>query len=222
MKNRLFAYPLALLALVFLAAGVAAPPRTPAPIMTYEGADWLERPTRAQEDKPEEVLRAMKLKDGDLVADVGCGTGFYARRIAKAVGAAGKVYAVEIQPEMLDILRDRCAREEITNVVPILGTEDDPKLPPGKMDWILLVDVYHEFQDPEGMLKKLRESLAPGGKIALVEYRAEGDTANHIKPEHRMSVEQVIAEWLPAGFKLVERLETLPSQHLFIFAQKRD
>jgi ubiquinone/menaquinone biosynthesis C-methylase UbiE len=185
--------------------------------MTYEGADWLERATREQDDKPDEVLRAMHLKNGDLVADVGCGTGFFSRRLAKAVGVSGKVYAVDVQPEMLDLLRDRCEREEIINVIPILGTVDDPGLPQGKMDWLLLVDVYHEFQDPQAMLKKLRDSLAPDGRVALVEYRAEDDSAKHIKPEHRMSVKQVLAEWTPAGFELVERIETLPSQHLFIF-----
>jgi len=193
--------------------------RQPAPVMTFHGADWLERPTREEEERPQEVLAAMDLKKGNVVADVGCGTGFYSRRLARAVGPAGKVYAVDIQPEMLELLQGYAAREKIGNIVPVLGTADDPKLPAGRLDWILLVDVYHEFQNPRAMLSHMRESLAPHGHVALVEYRAEGDSAAHIRTEHRMSVEQVLAEWVPAGFRLVRRLEGLPSQHLFVFEQ---
>jgi predicted methyltransferase len=99
----------------------------------------------------------------------------------------------------------------------VLGTDTDPKLPKGQMDWILLVDVYHEFQEPAPMLAKIREALKPDGRVALVEYRAEDDSASHISPPHRMSVDQILREWQPAGFQLVERIETLPSQHLLIF-----
>lgn len=196
--------------------------RTPAPVMSYHGADWLERPEREQEEKPDEVIKAMGLKDGDIVADIGCGTGYFTRRMAKAVAPRGKVYGVEIQPEFLEMMREKCAAEGIANIVPILGDEDDPKLPKGEIDWILLVDVYHEFQQPEPMLAKMLECLKPGGKVALVEYRLLGDTARHIKIEHRMSVRQVLAEWHPAGFELVDLLEFLPSQHFFIFQRDPD
>lgn len=196
------------------------PPRKPAEVMSWEGADWLEREHREELEKPEVVLRAMGLKDGDLVADLGAGTGFFTRRMARAVAPAGKVYATDIQPQMLERLKASAAQEGIANIVTVLGTETDPKLPRGTFDWILLVDVYHEFQRPEPMLAKIREALRPGGRVALVEYRAEGDTAAHIHKDHKMSVEQVLAEWTPAGFELVETVEELPSQHLFIFRSK--
>lgn len=199
----------------------AVPPRQPANVMSIEGADWLERPGRAEEEKPEVVLAAMRLARGDMVAEVGAGTGFFARRIAPLV-APGKVYAVDIQPEMLDLLRGYAERDGVAgNIVTVLGTETDPGLPRATFDWVLMVDVYHEFQQPRPMLQKIRESLAPGGRVALVEYRLEGESASHVSIRHRMSVEQVLAEWLPAGFELAERLETLPSQHLFLFRPRR-
>ncbi|MCC6491333.1 MAG: class I SAM-dependent methyltransferase [Candidatus Hydrogenedentes bacterium] len=203
-------------------AGEPAVAREPAPVMTYHGADWLERPGREQEERPDEVIAAMGLKAGDVAVDLGCGTGYFARRMAKVVGPSGKVYGVDIQPEFLEMMKDLCAKEGITNVVPVLGNETDPNLPKGGIDWILLVDVYHEFQQPEPMLAKMRESLKPNGKIALVEYRLLGDAAKHIKVEHRMSVKQVLEEWNPAGFELVDLLEFLPSQHLFIFQKDPD
>jgi ubiquinone/menaquinone biosynthesis C-methylase UbiE len=199
----------------------APSPRQPAQILSFHHADWLERPGRAEEDKPEEVLRAMNLKPGDVVAEIGAGTGFFARRLARAVAPGGRVYANDIQPEMLDLLREYTAKEQISNVVPVLGTETDPQLPAGELDWVLMVDVYHEFARPKPMLEKIRASLKPDGKVALVEYRLEGDSAASIKTEHRMSVEQVLAEWLPAGFELIERRETLPKQHLFLFRVRR-
>lgn len=196
--------------------------RTPAAVMTFHGADWLERPTREEEERPDDVIREMGLKEGDVAVDMGCGTGYFARRMAKAVGATGKVYGVDIQPEMLDYLREFCKKEGLTNVEPVLGGEVDPKLPPNSIDWMILVDVYHEFQQPAPMLAKMREALKPGGRIALIEYRMLGDTAKHIKTEHRMSVKQVLAEWNPAGFELVDLIEFLPAQHFFIFQKRPD
>lgn len=206
------------------AGGKGAPPapkRQPANVMSFEGAAWLEREGRAEAEKPEVVLAAMELREGMTVAEIGAGTGFFSRRLAKAVGPGGKVLAVDIQPEMLDLLKTYAAKEGITNIVPILGTETDPKLPAHGVDRILLVDVYHELQKPEPMLARIRDSLAPGGTVTLVEYRLEGDTASHINIKHRMSVEQVLAEWNAAGFELANQLETLPSQHLFIFSARR-
>lgn len=196
--------------------------RKPAEVMTFHGADWLERPEREQEERPEEVIRAMDLKPGQIVADIGCGSGYFTRRMAKVVAPEGKVYGVDIQPEFLEMLKTRCADEKITNVTPVLGAEDDPKLPTGTVDWMLLVDVYHEFQQPQPMLAHMRDALKPDGKIALIEYRGEGDTAKHIKAEHRMSVKQVLAEWNKAGFELVDLQEFLPSQHFFIFQRDPD
>jgi ubiquinone/menaquinone biosynthesis C-methylase UbiE len=195
--------------------------RRPAPVMGFAGADWLEREGREAEQRPEEVIRTMGLKDGAVVADLGCGTGFFARRMARAIAPSGRVYGVDIQPEMLDRMKELLAKEGITNVVPLLGKADDPGLPRASLDWILLVDVYHEFQQPKPMLAKMREALKGEGRIALVEYRLEGDSAAHVRTEHRMSVEQVLAEWLPAGFRLVERYEFLPTQHFFVFAKAK-
>jgi ubiquinone/menaquinone biosynthesis C-methylase UbiE len=198
-------------------APAPVPDRTPARVMSYQGAEWLEREGREEEQKPAAVIQTMGIRDGDVVADVGCGTGFFARRMARAIAPRGKVYGVDIQPEMLDLMKEYAAKEGIANVVPVLGLEDDPRLPAGSLDWILLVDVYHEFQQPKPMLAKLRDALKPDGRVALVEYRKEGTTALHIDPLHRMSAEQVLAEWTPAGFALVAQHEFLPTQHFFVF-----
>jgi predicted methyltransferase len=120
------------------------------------------------------------------------------------------------------LLDKRLKEAGIDNVETILGTDDDPKLPPASIDWIQLVDTYHEFQKPEAMLAKLRAALKPGGKVALIEYRLHGDTATHIKEDHRMSVKQVLTEWNQAGFMLVDLLEFLPTQHFFVFEARPD
>ena len=135
---------------------------------------------------------------------------------------SGRVYAVDIQPEMLRLLKENIEKAGIRNVVPVLGESDDPNLPRGSLDWILLVDVYHELQQPKAMLAKMREALKRTGKIALVEYRLEGLTALHVREEHRMSKEQVLAEWEPAGFRLVTLHEFLPVQHFFVFEKTPD
>lgn len=202
----------------------ASPPaeRRPAAVMSWRGAEWLERAGREEEQRPAEIVRTMGLKDGDVVADLGCGTGYFARRMARAVAPRGRVYAVDIQPEMLDELKRRAEKEGITNIVAVLGETDDPGLPEGALDWVLLVDVYHELQQPKATLAHVRKALAPEGKVAVIEYRLEGTTALHIREEHRMSPRQVLAEWEPAGFRLVARHEFLPTQHFFVFAKAQD
>jgi predicted methyltransferase len=196
------------------------PQRQPAQVFGHEHAQWLEREGREESERPDEVIAAMSLHDGDIVAEIGCGTGFFSRRLARAVGSQGKVYAEDIQPEMLSLLQEYAAKDGDANIVTVLGTTTDPKLPKGQMDWILLVDVYHEFQEPAPMLAKIREALKPGGRVALVEYRAEDHTADHISTPHRMSVDQVLKEWTPAGFELTQRVETLPTQHLLVFTAR--
>jgi len=200
---------------------VELPQRIPAPFMSYQGAGWLERPEHVAEEMPDAMVAIMGLEDGDVVADIGAGSGFFTRRMARLVAPTGTVYAVDIQPEMLEILQGYVEEEGITGVVPVLGEFDDPKLPEGEIDWILLVDVYHEFGNHEAMLTKMREALKPDGRVALLEYRVEDGTGDHIKGDHRMSVRQVLSEWRPAGFELVELHEFLPSQHLFIFQPTR-
>jgi ubiquinone/menaquinone biosynthesis C-methylase UbiE len=185
--------------------------------MGYAGAPWLERDDREDEESPTRLVAKIAPKPGQSIADVGCGSGYYSRLLAPRVLPGGKVYGVDIQPEMLRLLEDLSRTAGITNIVPVQSTPDDPKLPPGTIDWILLVDVYHELQNPEPMLAKMRDALSPDGRVVLVEFRLEGDSAAHIRTEHRMSVEQVKKEWEPAGFELVELWEEMPTQHVFFF-----
>lgn len=191
--------------------------REVAKTMSYLGAPWLERANRAEQEDTAALLAKMDLQPGQNVADIGCGSGYFTRRMAATVGPDGYVFAVDIQPEMLEILKRNVEAAGLNNVVPVLGQEGSPFLPEGEIDWILLVDVYHEMQQPAEMLAGMRDALAPDGRVALAEYRLAGPSAAHIKLEHRMSIEQVLAEWEPAGFELVEVWEELPTQHLFIF-----
>ncbi|HUP45748.1 MAG TPA: class I SAM-dependent methyltransferase [Thermoanaerobaculia bacterium] len=202
------------LLLALLACYTQQGERVPADVISPAGAEWLERSTRAGEERPEIVIAAMDLKNGDVVADVGAGTGFYTRRLARAVAPDGVVYANDVQAGMLEVLKEKASAEGLSNIVPVLGGETDPKLPEGKLDWILLVDVYHELQQPKPMLAALQRALKPGGRIALVEYR---ETWTRVRPAHRMSQEQVLAEWLPAGFRLLRVVEEMPMQRLYIF-----
>ena len=191
--------------------------RVPAEFMSYLGAEWLERAERIDEEQPEHVLDAMGLRPGDVVADVGCGSGYYARRMARRVQPGGTVYCQDIQPEMLDIMRGHAAREGIRGIEAVLGTPTDPRLPAGAVDWIIIADVYHEMSDPEPMLAGIRRALAPGGRVALLEYRVEDGTGDRIKADHTMSARQVLAEWQAAGFELEALHDFLPGQHLFFF-----
>lgn len=187
-----------------------------APVMGVGGADWLIRPERETEEAPDAALDAIGIARGATVADVGAGAGYFTWRMAERVGPSGKVYANDIQPEMLVLLRKNIAARHLTNVEAVLGTEDDPKLPTGQIDLILLVDVYHEFSQPQKMLRKMRESLKPDGRLVLLEYRKEDPTVP-IRPEHKMSVEEVRAEVQPEGFRFEKNLATLPRQHILIF-----
>jgi SAM-dependent methyltransferase len=185
-------------------------------VMGHEAGDWLERPERQKEERTDLLVPALKLKTGDVVADIGCGSGYYTRRLAKAVGINGTVFAVDIQQEMLDLLTNRLAGEKIFNVKPILGTITDPKLPTASVDLILMVDVYHEFDYPFEMVAAMCKALKPGGRIAFVEYRAE-DPAVPIKRVHKMSEAQVRKEMSVQPLDWVETIETLPQQHIIVF-----
>lgn len=190
-----------------------------AQVMGHQGADWLERPTREEEENPGLVLTSLKLRPGDAVADIGAGTGYYTRRLARAVGSNGVVYAVEIQPEMLDLLTNKMAELSIHNVKPVLGTVSDPKLAAASIDLILMVDVYHEFDHPHEMVEAMNRALKPGGRLAFVEFRGE-DPKVPIKPLHKMTVAQVRKEMAPFPLKWVETLEVLPIQHIIIFRKE--
>jgi ubiquinone/menaquinone biosynthesis C-methylase UbiE len=181
-------------------------------------AKWLIRDSREQEERCSLMLANLGVKRGMKVCDMGCGNGFYAVQIAQMVGAQGKVYGVDIQPEMLELLKQRAADYLVENVVPVQGTLIDPKLPDGEIDLILCVDVYHEFSHPVQMLAAMRRALAPNGVVALVEFRAE-DPKVPIKELHKMSKAQILKEWIPNGFKVVREFDGLPWQHMMFMAR---
>ena len=189
--------------------------------MGMAGAPWLVRPEREQEEHPDQALDEIKIVKGSTVADIGAGVGYMSWRLAERVGPAGKVYANDIQAPMLEQLRRNVAQRHLTNVETVLGEPDDPKLPQGRIDLVLMVDVYHEFSNPRKMLRHIRESLQPDGRMVLLEYRAE-DPNVPILALHKMTVDQVKAEIEPEGFRLDKVIETLPRQHILIFRRKPD
>ena len=185
-------------------------------VMGHLAAGWLERPEREREEMPNRLIEMLKLKEGDVVADIGIGTGYIARRISPKVGKTGTIYGVEIQQEMLDILAEKMAEAGITNIKGILGTITNPKLPPNSLDLAIMVDVYHEFSHPYEMLQNICRALKIGGRVAFIEYRAE-DPNVPIKPLHKMSELQVIKEATPHPLSWIETLHDLPWQHVIIF-----
>jgi ubiquinone/menaquinone biosynthesis C-methylase UbiE len=196
-----------------------------ADVMGHEAADWLERPERQHEERTDLLVPLLKLKPGDTVADIGAGTGYYTRLLAKTVGAnsptgpAGLVYAEDIQPEMLDILTNKMAAAGIRNVQPVLGTITDPKLTRGALDLILLVDIYHEFDHPFEMAEAMCQALKPGGRLVFVEFRGE-DPAVAIKLVHKMTEAQVRKEMAVQPLEWVETIRALPQQHIIVFRKK--
>src|SRR5947208_11756152 len=188
-------------------------------VMGHQAADWLERPERETEEKPDLLLQALKLKSGEVVADIGAGTGYYSWRMAKEVGEKGLVYAVEIQQEMLDLLAKKMVERKITSVKGVLGTVTDPKLPAHSVDLVLMVDVYHEFDHPFEMMQAICQALKPGGRVVFVEFRAE-DPKVPIKEVHKMSEAQVRKEMSAQPLEWVETVATLPWQHVIVFRKK--
>jgi ubiquinone/menaquinone biosynthesis C-methylase UbiE len=216
-----------LLALVL--AGVLAAQQRPgvhpisgrrfAPVMGYQGAEWLERSERDEEEEPDVALNVLKIPKGASVADIGAGSGYITEKLAARVGPSGRVFANDVQPQMLEILSRRLAAKHITNVTLLQGTVDDPKLARASVDLELMVDVYHELSQPQSMLQHLREALRPGGRLVLLEYRKEDPTIP-IKPEHKMSVAEAKLEVEAEGFTLSRVDEALPRQHILIFTVK--
>lgn len=186
--------------------------------MSHLGAPWLIRPEREEEERASESFKQLKLAPGMAVCDLGCGNGYWTLPMARDVGEGGKVYAVDIQREMLQKLRQRSSKYKLNNIEPVLGKVDDPNLPANQMDLVLMVDVYHEFSHPESMLWGIRRSLKPKGVVALLEYREE-DPNVPIKPLHKMSKRQIMKEYTANGFKLVREFNELPWQHLMFFAR---
>jgi ubiquinone/menaquinone biosynthesis C-methylase UbiE len=192
-----------------------------AQVMGYQAASWLERPERVKEEEPAKLIAALDLKPGMVVADVGAGSGYHTFLMSPVVGDAGKVVASDIQPQMLRLITEKAKKKNVTNVVPVKGTETDPKLPAG-IDLVLMVDVYHEFNYPFEMVEKMVDALKPGGRLVFVEFKEE-DADVPIKPVHKMSERQVIKEM--GAFPELEHtktVKTLPWQHIIIFTKKAE
>ena len=185
-------------------------------VMGYPGADWLERGSREQEERPDLLLAALELKPGMTVADVGAGTGYYSWQIAARIGETGRVHAVDVQPQMIALLKERMQRRGVRNVLPVLGSPTDTGLAPDSIDLALMVDVYHELDHPREILDSVMRALRPGGRLVLVEYRAEDDSVP-IKRLHKMSVAQIRREAGAQGFSWQKTVDTLPWQHIVIF-----
>ncbi|PYU93485.1 MAG: methyltransferase type 11 [Acidobacteria bacterium] len=187
-----------------------------AQVMGPGGIAWLERPEREDEEHPAIVIDALGLRGGEVVADLGAGSGYFTFLIAAKVGKTGKMLAVEIQDEMLEAIRRRATALKVTNVEEVKGSETDPKLPVNGVDIVLMVDVYHELVYPYEVMTKVRKALKPGGRVVFVEYRKE-DPRVAIKEVHKMSVEQLEKEMRVVGLAHVRTVETLPSQHIVVF-----
>ena len=189
-----------------------------AQVMGHLGAGWLERSEREQEERTDLLIEALELNSDDVVADIGAGSGYFTFRMSPLV-PDGKVLAIDIQPEMLQMIEEKQAKQPVKNIETILGTVENPKLPKDSVDWVLLVDAYHEFSHPYEMMSQIAESLSPTGKVALVEYREE-DPSVPIKPRHKMTEAQAVKEMKAVGLSLVENKEVLPQQHLMIFQKE--
>src|SRR5579862_999404 len=229
---------LALVALLVPAAQDAAPPayetrekhdpnginkwylgREIAHVMGPGGIPWLDRPERENEENPAKCIEALRLRKGDVVADLGAGSGFYSFRMSREVGPTGKILAVEIQDEMIAELKKRIARNSISNVETIKCTERDPRLPDAGVDLVIMVDVYHELAFPYEVMSAVRKALKPGGRVALVEFRKE-DKSVPIKDVHKMTEEQIGKEMAAVGLKHLETLGILPWQHVAIYTNR--
>jgi putative heme-binding domain-containing protein len=197
--------------------GTAGRTRTIAPVS--ERVDWLTRPERDGEERPEAVLDALQIPGGATVADVGAGAGYFTWRLARRVGPGGKVIAVEVQQRMLDLIADDLKQRRATNVELVLGEERNPRLPEGGLDLVLLANAYHEFSEPEIMMAAIRRSLKPRGRVAVLEYRKE-DNYSPVEGLHQMSLRELRSEWESMGFETEQVLRLLPRQHLVIFRSR--
>lgn len=190
-----------------------------AQVMGHEGADWLDRPEREDEEKPRLLLESLKIRPGDVIADIGAGSGYLTFPLARLAGRDGRVYAVDVQPEMIDILNKKKDQRQALNVIPVLGTITNTALPESSVDLAVLVDVYHEFSSPYEMVASICQALKSGGRLVFVEYRAE-DPAVPIKRLHKMTEAQVRKEMTPQKLDWVATIEVLPRQHVIIFKKR--
>ena len=186
-------------------------------VMGHQAMLWLERDSRVAEEKPDLTVQKLDLQPDDVVADIGAGTGYFSFRMAQRV-PEGKVYAVDIQPEMLDAIAFLQEENNVTNVETVLGREDDPNLTPESIDLALMVDAYHEFAYPREMMEGIVRALKPEGRVVLLEYRKENPMIM-IKPLHKMTQKQVKKELKAVGLKWQETKEFLPEQHFLVFSK---
>lgn len=185
-------------------------------VMGFQGASWLEREEREREERTDLLVKALALRPGMVVADIGAGTGYLTRRMAPAIMPGGRAYAVDVQPQMVAMLKEMVGRSGLSQIEPVLGSEDDVRLPPGSVDLAIMVDVYHELAYPYEVLASITRALKPGGRLVFVEYRAEDDEVP-IKPLHKMSEAQVKREAAVHPLEWERTIETLPWQHMIVF-----
>lgn len=189
-----------------------------AQVMGYEGAAWLERPERVAEEAPAKAIKALNIRSGETVADIGAGSGYYSVLLADAVGRTGRVYATDIQPEMLGLIRQKIDARLVRNIEPVLGTAIATGLPDGAIDMALMVDVYHELEQPQVFLRSVKRALKPDGRLVLIEFRKE-DRRVPIRDEHKMSVREARMELEAEGFRLERASDVLPWQHILVFTR---
>lgn len=185
-------------------------------VMGHEGAPWLERPEREAEEAPRKAVAALNIKAGETVADIGAGSGYYTVLLADAVGPRGRVYATDIQPEMLALIRKKVEGRSLANVELMLGTETTTGLPDGSVDLALMVDVYHELAQPQVFLQAVKRTLRQDGRLVLIEFRKESPWVP-IREEHKMSVREARMELEAEGFRLDRVVDVLPWQHILVF-----
>jgi ubiquinone/menaquinone biosynthesis C-methylase UbiE len=223
MRSRLFLSVLTALVVAGIVLACAqAPARHPisgrpiAGVMGHQGASWLDRPEREAEESPSRAIRALRIEPGQVVADIGAGSGYYSLLLSKAVGPKGRVYATDIQPEMLAILKGKLEAQSMTNVQLVLGTETETKLADASVDLAIMVDVYHELQQPQVFLQSVKRALKPGGRLVLIEFRKE-DPQVPIREEHKMSIREARQELEADGYHFERVLNDLPWQHILVF-----
>ena len=190
--------------------------RRVAPVMGHQGAAWLERTEREAEEAPSKAIKALAIRPGQTVADIGAGSGYYSVRLAAAVGPTGRVFATDIQPEMLALIRKKLQAQPIPQIELVLGTATESKLPDASVDLALMVDVSHELAEPQVFIRSLRRALKPGGRLVLIEFRKE-DARVPIREEHKMTVREAKLELEAEGLRLREVIDVLPWQHILVF-----
>ena len=184
--------------------------------MGPQGAAWLERSEREAEEAPTRAIAALRLRPGQVVADIGAGSGYYTMLLSAAVGPRGRVYATDIQQEMLALIQKKIENKRVSNVELVLGTPTESRLPDGAIDLALMVDVYHELAQPQAFLQSLKRALKPDGRLVLIEFRKES-AAVPIREEHKMTVREARMELEAEGYRFERVIDVLPWQHILVF-----